>query len=56
MTLTFIYNDGRITLADYFRKMYAPKAEIRDMEQILFKVKGDVYLPPELCTIDGVPD
>jgi hypothetical protein len=54
--LTFYHGGESITLAEYFKKVYGPKIVLKDLEQILFKTKCELYLPPELCIVDGVPD
>jgi hypothetical protein len=47
----------KIILADYFSRIYGLK--IKHDKQPLFVVKSsgsDIYLPPEFCSIDGVPE
>lgn len=46
-----------ISVADYFRKNY--KMKVTDHEQPLLEIyQGGkaIHLPPEFCTLDGVPD
>ena len=45
-----------MSIAEYFMKTYDMK--VTDMKQPLFIVKingKDCHIPPQFCTIDGVP-
>lgn len=58
--VTCFFHDSKgekISIAEYFSKTYQMK--VKTMRQPLFQVKingKDCYLPPEFCTIDGVPE
>jgi len=58
VTMRFETNDGlKMSIAEYFLKTYDMK--ITDTKQPLFIVKingKDCHIPPEFCTIDGVPE
>lgn len=58
VTCFFHDNKGdKISIAEYFSKTYQMK--VKDFRQPLFLVKingKDCFLPPEFCTIDGVPE
>jgi hypothetical protein len=57
VTKRFETHDGKkMSIAEYFLKTYSLK--ITDMKQPLFiiKINGkECHIPPEFCTIDGVP-
>ena len=57
VTKRFETHDGKkMSIAEYFMKTYSLK--ITDSKQPLFVVKingKDCHIPPEFCTIDGVP-
>ena len=49
-------NSGKKSMAEYFMRTYEIK--IQDTKQHLFKIegkRGDIYLPPELCSLVGIP-
>ena len=53
----FTYNNEEVSVAQYMDQVYG-KA-IKDFNQPMIKVKHTdqfIYLPPEFCRIDGVPD
>jgi hypothetical protein len=55
-TSLFEYNGSKISVAEYFSKLYGKKCT--DDKQPLFECKAggiSVHLPTEFCTIDGVP-
>lgn len=55
--MTFLDHEGKkFTIADYFYSTYQLK--VTDKRQPLFMVKingKECYIPPEFCSIDGVP-
>jgi hypothetical protein len=51
---TFCHDGKMINVAEYFVNTYGLK--IRDTKQPLFQVSDNVMLPPEFCTVDGVPE
>jgi hypothetical protein len=57
VTTRFETHDGKkMSIAEYFLKTYDLK--VTDLKQPLFVVKingKDCHIPPEFCTIDGVP-
>lgn len=57
VNVRFETHDGKkVSIAEYFLKTYDMK--VTDMKQPLFIVKingKDCHIPPEFCTIDGVP-
>jgi ABC-type multidrug transport system fused ATPase/permease subunit len=57
VTMRFESHDGKkMSIAEYFLKTYDMK--VTDMKQPLFIVKingKECHIPPEFCTIDGVP-
>ena len=57
VNMRFETHDGKkMSIAEYFMKTYDMK--VTDMKQPLFIVKingKDCHIPPEFCTIDGVP-
>jgi hypothetical protein len=55
-TSLFDYNGSKISVGDYFFKLYNKKCT--DPFQPLFECRAGgilVHLPTEFCTIDGVP-
>jgi hypothetical protein len=58
VTMRFQTHDGKkLSIAEYFAKNYDLK--VTDLKQPLFIVKingKDCHIPPEFCTIDGVPE
>jgi len=57
VTMRFQTHDGKkVSIAEYFAKNY--DLRVTDLKQPLFiiKINGkDCHIPPEFCTIDGVP-
>jgi hypothetical protein len=57
LTCTFDSGKGvKVSMAAYFLKTYNIK--IQDTKQHLFFIqqkRGDIYLPPELCSLVGIP-
>lgn len=57
VTFRFISSDGtKMSIAEYFLKMYDLK--VTDLKQPLLVVKmngKECHIPPEFCTVDGVP-
>jgi len=52
----FMMGDREVTVAEYFLATY--QKTIREKNQPMFVIKQgdqDMYLPPELCMLDGVP-
>ena len=50
------FDGKKMSIAEYFMKTYDMK--VTDMKQPLFIVKingKDCHIPPQFCTIDGVP-
>jgi hypothetical protein len=54
LTHTFCHDGNVISVAQYFVATYGLK--VKDPKQPLFQVGDNVVLPPEFCTIDGVPE
>lgn len=57
--LTYIFDQGKAgkkSMAEYYKRVYNIK--LSDPKQYLFKIetkRGDIYLPPELCSLVGIP-
>lgn len=57
-TQTFKQENGQeISIANYFMKQYNVKLTDKNQPLFVCEVGGkDVHLPPEYCTLDGIPD